>query len=433
MSTYAEELATRLQQLGDMAHRSGAGEAHQEQVDIIMGLVDEVKADCDRLGDELFVCYEQLNIAFDTTEQVTSCKTAQNAVLVLNKIISAAVESRFSYYLGELTQQFSLLDENGSPDRCRTIYAADQTQEAAAEAFFTRNESQLRELIEAESEGQVITIDHNGPVDHDSVGRGNVLAVRLQNIENDIGYLGTLIFVRRQEQDLFSAIHLNLAKSLVRIGAASLGNIIYAEKLQRTYLQTINSLVRAMEAKDAYTSGHSTRVAEMAVALGRKMDLSAEEMRVLEWAGLMHDIGKIGIEDAVLCKDSGLTDEEFDHIKTHPVQSEKVLEPVEGLQPVLAAVRHHHEHFDGLGYPDGLAGEDIPLLARVIQVADVWDALTSSRPYREAMSRDDALNIMREEAGTTMDPALVKVFVDILQDDPNWEPEESVVLTHKQR
>jgi HD-GYP domain-containing protein (c-di-GMP phosphodiesterase class II) len=137
----------------------------------------------------------------------------------------------------------------------------------------------------------------------------------------------------------------------------------------------------------------------------------------LEWAGLLHDIGKIGIVDAVLSKPGRLTADEFDHIKTHPAQSAQVLQPVDGLRANLPIVRHHHEHNDGSGYPDGLVGEEIPLLARIIQVADTWDAITSSRSYRKAIPFDKALGIMREEAGIITDASVAHVLIDMVQQD----------------
>jgi HD-GYP domain-containing protein (c-di-GMP phosphodiesterase class II) len=166
-----------------------------------------------------------------------------------------------------------------------------------------------------------------------------------------------------------------------------------------------------MEAKDEYTSGHSTRVSEMACRLAKHIGRSEKEIKQLEWAGLLHDVGKIGIRDEVLGKTDKLTEEEFDHIKTHSVMSYKVLEPLDILRDILPAARHHHEHYDGSGYPDGLIGQEIPLLARILQIADVWDALTSTRSYRKAMTEEKAEQIMREEAGTTMDPDLVESFL----------------------
>lgn len=424
MSAYRDDLVTRLAELTGAIELDSVPAGRFKSTEGILSLFEEMQADCDRLADELFLCYEQLNIAFAATSQMGRCKSTQDALRVLNEITSGAVASSFSYYLGELGHGLLVPDDCGGSRENMMAFAPD-ADVACAEDFFARNEQALRALTQIDREGKVVTIDRRRPSNHDSGGRGNVLAVRLQNSEKDIGYLGTLIFVRTEEQDLFSALHVSLGTSLMRMGAASLGNIIYAEKLQRTYLQTVNSLVRAMEAKDAYTSGHSSRVAETAIVLGRKLGLSRQELEMLEWAGLLHDIGKIGISDAVLSKPGRLTSEEFDHIKTHPTQSYQVLQPVDGLRSVLPIVRHHHEHYDGSGYPDGLVGDEIPFQARIIQVADVWDALTSSRSYRKAVPFEKALRIMQEEAGTVTDARVAQTLIDLVRQDGSLQCDES--------
>lgn len=424
MSAYRDDLLTRLAELTGAIDVDSGSAGRFESTEGILSLFEEMQADCDRLADELFLCYEQLNITFAATAQMGRCKSTQDALRVLNEITSGAVASSFSYYIGELDYRL-LLPDDGSRDHENMTAFAPDADVACAEEFFARNEQSLRALTQIEREGKVVTIDRRRPADYDSAGRGNVLAVRLENTEKDIGYLGTLIFVRTEEQDLFTALHVSLGTSLMRMGAALLGNIIYAEKLQRTSLQTVNSLVRAMEAKDAYTSGHSSRVAETALILGRKLGLSRQELEMLEWAGLLHDVGKIGIGDAVLSKPGKLTAEEFDHIKTHPTQSEQVLQPVDGLRSVLPIVRHHHEHYDGSGYPDGLIGEEIPSLARIIQVADIWDALTSSRSYRQAVPFEKALRIMQKEAGTVTDAKVAQTLIDVVRQDGSPQHDES--------
>ena len=189
------------------------------------------------------------------------------------------------------------------------------------------------------------------------------------------------------------------------------------EKINQSFLQTISSLALAMEAKDAYTSGHSTRVAQMAASLGRKLGLDQTQIQRLEWAGYLHDIGKIGIRDDILNKPGKLTEEEFEHIKTHPVLSYRVLQPVQALKCVLPAVKHHHEHYDGSGYPDGLTAEEIPLHARILKVADVWDALTTTRSYRQAMSKEQAIQILKQEVGKTMDPFITLKLLEIIKSE----------------
>jgi len=398
-------------------------EDRRQTINEILLQFQQIHDQCDCLAQEVLDGYEKLNIAFDAAAAIFKCTNTNDALQALNNIIGVAVGSRFSYYVGRLTDQ-SYVPRNGSALSTDVIaYAAKDQAAEQAKVFFARNEQALRDLAGADLGIQVQMIDRTTPPDHDSDGRGNVLVLDLAGSGQDIDHLGTLIFVRVDDQELFSAVQAKLSESLARMGSAVLSNVLYADRLRQSYLQTIASLVRAMEAKDPYTSGHSTRVAEMACKLGKQIRLSNFEIQLLEWAGLMHDIGKIGIRDEVLGKPGKLTEAEFNHIKTHPAKSYDVLEPIEGFQLALAAVRSHHEHYDGSGYPDGLVGPEIPLLARVIQVADVWDALTSTRPYRQAMSPEKALDLLRREAGVTMDPRLVAEFEKVLAQSKELTPD----------
>jgi HD-GYP domain-containing protein (c-di-GMP phosphodiesterase class II) len=171
------------------------------------------------------------------------------------------------------------------------------------------------------------------------------------------------------------------------------------------------SLVQTIEAKDAYTSNHSCNVSKFARLLAHALGLPEEEINKTAYSGLLHDIGKIGIPDGIINKPGALTAEEFGHIQMHPVVGDRIVAPMDGADVVLPVVRHHHEHWDGSGYPDGLRGEKIPLVARIIAVADVFEALISDRPYREKLPVEQAVGILRDEAGKTLEPKLVDTFI----------------------
>lgn len=188
------------------------------------------------------------------------------------------------------------------------------------------------------------------------------------------------------------------------------------EEIRNTFLGAVKALAEALEAKDPYTNGHSMRVTELAVALARESGRSEEEQDRIRLAGLVHDIGKIGVPEEILHKPDRLTEQEFDFIKEHPGIGERILKPVIRDPEVLAIVLHHHERFSGGGYPEGLAGEDIPIGSRLMGVADAYDAMTSCRPYRNAMHPDKARSQLMANRGSQFDPEVVDLFMAMDED-----------------
>ncbi len=224
----------------------------------------------------------------------------------------------------------------------------------------------------------------------------------------------------------FAASDMGLLQSLTTFCGDLIRKKRLVGELHTMSIAMVRALVNAVDQKDEYTSGHSLRVAFFATLIGRELNLPEKELQMLQWSALLHDVGKIGIRDDVLKKAGKLTDEEFAHMKEHPVRSHRVVQQVPQLSDALAGVLHHHERFDGKGYPLGLAGEDIPLQARIIQIADVFDALTSTRSYRSAFQWTKALQIMQEEAGKTLDPRLQQLFDGMMRNrlegsDNAWE------------
>ena len=186
-----------------------------------------------------------------------------------------------------------------------------------------------------------------------------------------------------------------------------------SKKIRNSFLNAVTALVYALEAKDKYTSGHSQRIAEISIAIAREMDLKQQDIDKIMLAGLIHDIGKIGVRASVLNKPDKLTEPEFQHVMAHSEIGEHILNPIVEDEQILKAVRNHHEHHDGTGYPDGLSGGQIPLGARILAVADAYDAITSERPYRKAMSIQKAFSILEECKGSQFDPEVVDAFFRI--------------------
>ena len=192
---------------------------------------------------------------------------------------------------------------------------------------------------------------------------------------------------------------------------------VQARRLEELFLASVQSLAEALEVKDPYTRGHSVRVAHLSSAIARTMELDADIVRQIELGGQVHDIGKIGVREAVLNKPGKLTDEEYAHIMTHPLLGWRILAPLLGEAPMaLNIVRSHHERWDGRGMPDRLAAETIPLEARIAAVADSYDAMTSGRPYRGAqMSAAAAIAEVERCSGTQFDPTVVKAFIAAIE------------------
>ncbi len=238
----------------------------------------------------------------------------------------------------------------------------------------------------------------------------SVICAPVQSSEKLIGviYLDTLARLKpfgRQDLELLSAVALQAGAAIQRARLT--------EELRQHFFDTVSALVAAVEAKDAYTKGHSERVSAIAIKLARHMDLPPETVQVVRLGGLLHDIGKIGVAENVLNKPGKLTASEWQIVYNHPDEGAKIVKQVRNMGEVVRAIRHHHEDWGGTGYPGGLKGEQIPLTARLLAVADGFDAMTSPRSYRPAMPETQALEEMRRWAARRYDPRIVESFMEL--------------------
>lgn len=195
--------------------------------------------------------------------------------------------------------------------------------------------------------------------------------------------------------------------------AVALQKLILRETVERNLVDTITAFVNAIESKDRYLKGHSARVALYTTEIAQALGMAPEMVAIVRRGAMLHDLGKLSIMDTILRKPERLTAEEFTIIKSHPMVGAKILEPLRFLARETCAVRHHHERWDGTGYPDGLGGEDIPMAARVVTVADVFDAITSNRPYRTALALEEAREEIGRGSGSHFDPAVVEAFLRV--------------------
>jgi len=200
--------------------------------------------------------------------------------------------------------------------------------------------------------------------------------------------------------------------------AIAVENTRLTEDAEQSYMETIAALAIAVEEKDTYTHGHLERVAKLVSRIAEKMEMAPKAIQTLRDAAFLHDIGKIAIGDSILLKPEKLTFEERTIMESHAEKGEKIIAPLRTFKDLREIVRHHQEWYNGAGYPDGVKGEEISLSARILAVVDVYDALTTTRPYRQALSKETSLKIIREESGTHFDPQVVSVFLDVINQEP---------------
>jgi len=234
-------------------------------------------------------------------------------------------------------------------------------------------------------------------------------------IKNEL--LGVLSVWQKQGNLSFTEEEMLLLLTLCRKAALSIENQFLYESLYQNLLETLKALVTTLEARDPYTRAHSQRVSQYATALAAKMGCSKEEQDIVMVAGILHDIGKVGICDAILLKTEPLTPAEYEIIKTHPVIGEQIVQPLGYFSREKALIRHHHEWWDGRGYPDGLMKHQIPFLARILTVADAFDAITTNRPYRTGRSFSEALEELECWAGIQFDTEAVVAFRHVIEKD----------------
>ncbi len=365
-----------------------SGEKVNHLIDDVSNRVKLLQVEHEGMTEELLRTYEQLGIVFEVSRRVSTVQGEEAVVNLFLDTMRRSFDGRPTFAMKAepdgswVTRDANLLVENWIEEL--SDRARDSRRVVVGEAPYSGAGSEIAEAMV-------------GPV-----FAGN-------------SFVCSIVLTRGPDAMEFRASDMGLLDSLAIFCGDLIDNHRLVHELREMSVAMVRSLVNAVDQKDQYTSGHSMRVGYYATLLGKRLGLSEVELQMLQWSALLHDIGKIGIRDDVLKKTGKLSTEEFDHIKEHPVRSHRVVQGVPQLNDALAGVLHHHERFDGSGYPAGLKGKDIPLQARIIQIADVFDALTSTRSYRTAFDWKQALKILKEEAGTTVDPDLQKIFHDMIE------------------
>jgi putative nucleotidyltransferase with HDIG domain len=241
--------------------------------------------------------------------------------------------------------------------------------------------------------------------------------------------LGIVYVDSTSEADLFTREDLSLFSAIALKAGTAIDNARLYDDLRSLFYNTVETLVRTIQAKDQYTSGHSTRVSRYALLIAEKLGLSTKEKHQLYLASMLHDIGKIGVPDELLHRPGALSDDEMERVRSHVQLGASMIEMLGEMHPIVPLIRHHHESWDGTGYPDGMKGEEIPLISRIISVADMYDAMTSDRPYRKRRSHQEAVEEIKVTCGSKLDPRVAEAFLQVLKEiSPATEAATTMVI-----
>lgn len=242
-------------------------------------------------------------------------------------------------------------------------------------------------------------------------GEGNRLqSVIIAPLSDKDRTMGVVVIVFEEDQDFIRQQILKLLYVLAGFFSLALQNAFLFNDLKNSYFNTIQGITNSIEARDPYTRGHSQRVGQIAKAIAEELNWDSEDLELIDWGGMLHDVGKIGINDAILNKPGKLEDEEYKSIKLHPLIGAQIVKDIPFLKPVVPYILEHHERFDGTGYPKGLSGEDISIEGRLLAVADVFDAMTTDRPYQQAFKPEVAVEKILKRANSQFDPNVVEAF-----------------------
>ncbi|MBI3037692.1 GAF domain-containing protein [bacterium] len=348
---------------------------------------------------------DELSVLFEISQSLTSTLVIDE---VLNSIVSFSMEMMHA-----LRCELRLLDPTG-------LYLQVRASQGLSKSFLSSTplkvgEGILGNVIAQKRPISVLDVKKDPRTKHLKLVKrerlAGLLAVPILQRNKPIG----VITVYTSKPRDFTQKEIDLLSTFAMQASIAIENARIYAKLKEQYLSMVMALAAAIETKDAYTHGHSKQVMEYAIKIAKELGLAEEEIETIKYAGLLHDIGKIGVNEMILSKTEKLTAEELEKIKEHPKYGAFIMEQVDFLKNIVPLTLHHHEKFDGTGYPLGLKGDEIPLGARVLAIADTFESMIADRPYRKAIPLDKVLLEMRKVAGSQLDPNLVSVFLEILK------------------
>ncbi|MDM8543533.1 response regulator [Desulfococcaceae bacterium HSG7] len=376
----------------------------------------ESKAKLEKLNRELHLKVNELNILNRIMSDLTETSSGSDVfrrVTEMTITLTPATEARF-YIINEASKHpFEVTSAFKQPaDHHNSISHKISKPATSSDSknISDRNEqrSVLNEFLQTiAADGIPLLVAENHAPIQLPTGICSFIAVPLSIQEKVFGLLTAAI---KNDNKFFSPKDLYYTKFMLKRAAYVIENWALYENIYENLLSTLYALVNALEARDSYTQQHSIRVAALSTVLGKEMNLTSEELDILNVAGRLHDIGKIGVRDDILLKKGSLTSEEILEIEKHPLTGANIIEQLGLWEREQIIIKHHHERFDGKGYPDGLQRNNIPFLARIMAVADACDAMASDRVYRKGLPSDGVVEIISEEAGLQFDPDVVNVF-----------------------
>ncbi|MGE0491692.1 MAG: HD domain-containing phosphohydrolase [Vulcanimicrobiota bacterium] len=379
----------------NLSGRRDGGDFSDEDLKILTVLASHAASAIDNAQ-----LYEQVKRQVSELEALYRLGTVLNSSLSLEQILPAVLDQTLAL-LGAQAASVMLLDEASGELSIRLA-------RGLSEDIVSKTRVRLGHRVSGKvaERGKPILISRANSEDNDSS-----LCVPLLTNNKVVGVLNIRT---KQDGSDFTQQDLGLASQLASVAAVAIENAGLHDELHNLFLSAISALANSIDARDPYTKGHSERVTAYSVMISETMGLSAEAIDDIRYAALLHDIGKIRIRDHILHKPGRLTDEEFAEMKRHPQYGVEIMRPVKAFERILPSMLHHHERYAGGGYPAGLIGEDIPLGARIMCVADCFDAMTSDRPYRKGMPIDAAIEELQRNSGTQFDPRAVEVFVELV-------------------
>ena len=349
--------------------------------------------------DELKKSKDQLSILYQISQTISSTLNIKD---ILKMILKFSVKIS-----GANRGSVMLLDEKKNIFSIKTAY--NLSEKIIREVTFTKDENTIGWVVKKKKPLYIRNLEKDKRFSKKETVNYKIIQLLIVPIIID-GEVKGVINLDNIGKIRFSRDTINLLGSFSEQAAVALHNAQLYQKIQDSYFEIVKALAQAIEAKDPYTHGHSARVMEYALQIAQKLDLPEEEIKSLKYAAILHDIGKIGVRGYILNNSNGLTTSEYNQIKKHSIIGENIIQPIELLQPIRPLIRHHHEWYNGKGYPDGLSGENIPLGARILAVADAYDAMKSDRPYRKALSEEKAIQELKHGSGSQFDPQIVEVF-----------------------